>query len=482
MVIEKKYFMVWSFAFLYFCWGMSHFGLVIDTDDWGILLNSQRLLDGYIAGDPNKTFSLLVGLLTVFFGDPQIFPFISSLLGAWTCLGVYRIIECLTGNRLVAILGWAIVLISPMLLWQVLSCNSISFMTCFLVWALYYFVSENYLRGCWVLSLASLVRPEPMFVAVFLVCFMAWKVWKRKISERSGITFFFVLAFPPLWWMGFNELAYGRPFYSLERVHQGGQVLLATFNPDNFLAQFWSVLKAYYLNVFAASFSIVGIFFLITERKKLFFLYAFSIVSFLGLWVFVSLNFALIERFLLPLYIYLIIFGAIFLNRVLGILSGFLSTKGLIKVCSIGICMVFFLATFPVQAASRIKGIMYFHSNFDHDLPAVVELLKREVVLGKPVTVLVSARRIPFLSYHLYSEREIIMFVSFRKIYQDQSDWSREGVDFVILAPNDMFPPKSAVYNLNLSMPKGLVGQGLEIAETIKVSPLTSILKVRALP
>ena len=79
--------MIWLSAFFYFFLGMLRFGLVIDTDDWGILFNSRLLLDGQIVGDPNKTFSMLVGLLTDLLDDPWVFPFVSSLLGAGPAWG-----------------------------------------------------------------------------------------------------------------------------------------------------------------------------------------------------------------------------------------------------------------------------------------------------------------------------------------------------------------------------------------------------------
>ena len=74
-------------------------------------------------------------------------------------------------------------------------------------------------------------------------------------------------------------------------------------NPGNFLVQFWAVLKTFYMNVFAAVFSMLGIVLLFPDRKKLFFLYVFFIVNFFGLWIFITLNFALIERFLLPFHV-----------------------------------------------------------------------------------------------------------------------------------------------------------------------------------
>ncbi len=478
MEIDKKYLVIWLFAFLYFCWGMVRFGLVIDTDDWGILLNSRMLLDGHVAGDPNKTFSIMVGLFAVILDDPWIFPVVSSMLGAVACLGVYRIIESITENCAVALSGWAVALVSPVMLWQVLSCNSISFMTCFLIWALYFFTAEDHLKGCLMLSLASLARPEPIFIAMFLSFFMIWKVREGVLPWKSGITFILILGLPPLWWMGFNELVYGRLFYSMGQVHQGGQILIATLNPGNFLVQFWGVLTVYYMNPFVAIFSILGMIFLYAEREKLFFLYAFYIVSFLGLWIFVSLNFALIERFLLPFHVYLVIFGAVFLNHIFRKLRDHSSRITLVKYGGIGFCLVFFLASFQFQAHDRIGNILFYHSSFDRDLPASVELLKQEVAPVDSVTVLASARRIPFLLYYLYDERENIKFVSFREIYQDKSDWSRTGVDFVILVPTDMFPPKSAIYNFDLLAPNGLARQGLEIAKITEISPLTSILRL----
>ena len=478
MDIKKSYLIIWLFAFLYFCWGMQRFGLVIDTDDWGILFNSRRLLEGHIAGDPNKTISVLMGMLAVLFDEPWVFPIISSMFGAGACLGVYRIIESITRNHSVALLGWAIVLNSPVLLWQVLSCNSISFMTCFLIWALHYFISQNYMKGSLMLSLASMARPEPILIALFLSWFMILKGREGILSWRSVITFLLILGFPPLWWMGFNEVAYGRLFYSLERVHQGGQILIASMNPGDFLVQFWRILKTYYLSEFAAVFSIFGIILLFGDRKKMYFLYVFFFVSFFGLWAFVGLKFALIERFLLPFYIYLMIFGVVLFDRVLGKLKENLSSEGLKNFCSISLFLVFFLSIIPSQASARILGILHYHSSFDRDLPTVVRYLKQEVTSESSITVLVSARRIPFLLYYLYDERDKISFVSFRKIYQNQTDWNRHKVDFIILAPGDMFPPKSALYNLDLLSADGLARQGLEIAGNIKVSPLTRILKL----
>ena len=206
-------------------------------------------------------------------------------------------------------------------------------------------------------------------------------------------------------------------------------------------------------------------------------MYVFFIVYFFGLWIFITLNFALIERFLLPFHVYLVIFGAVFLNYVLGKLRDVSLRMGLVKFVLTGICLIFFLTNLHFQAHSLIRGILFYHSSFDRDLPTAVKFLQREVASTKAITVLASARRIPFLLYYLYDERENISFVYFRKMYQDQFDFSRNGVDFVILAPNDLFPRKNAFYNLDLLIPKGLVRQWLEIADSFKVSPRTSILK-----
>jgi hypothetical protein len=479
MVMKKTHFLIWLAAFLYYCWGMVQFGLIIDTDDWGILYSSRLLLDGHISGDPNKTVNILIGLLTVFFDEPWIFPVISSLFGAWTGLGVYRIIDSITGNRLMAFLGWAVILESPVLLWLVLSCNSISFMTCFLVWALHCFLSENYQKGSLMLSLASLARPEPMLIAVFISCFVIWKVRKRELLWKPGLVFIIILGIPPLWWMGFNGLAYGSWFYSLEKVHQGGQIINTTLNPGNFLFQFWAALEIHYMNMFAATFSLIGVVLLFVERKKLFFLYVFFIVSFFGLGLFVSLGFALIDRFLLPFHIYLVIFSTLFLNYILENLRDRSLRTGLVRYGSIVISLIFFMINLHPQGYLHIRKKISDHTSLDLDLPVAVELLKREVAEGKSLTVLAPSRRISFLSYYLYDERESISFVSFLSLYQEQSDLSRKGVDIVILAPNDLMPiTKSASYNFDLLTSKGLVGQGLKIADSITVSPRTFILKM----
>lgn len=463
-------------AFLYFCWGMVRFGLVIDTDGWAILYASRLLLDGQIAGDPNKTFSLLVGMFTLICDELWVFPVVSSLLGAGTCLGVYRLLESLTGNRSIAFLGWAIILASPVLLWEVLSCNSISFMTCFLIWALYYLVSKDFFKGCLMLSLASLARPEPILIAVFLSCFMIWKIRSGELTRKSGVTFIIILGLPPLWWLGFNKLAYGQLFYSLERVHQGGQILITSFNPGSFLSHFWWFLKTYYTNIYASSFSLMAMVFLFAQRKKLFFLYSFFIISFLGLWIFTRLNFALIERFLLPSYIYLVIFSVLFLNTILEKLRARGTGMNLFRYGSVGILLLFFVFSFHAQPHSRIRSIILYHASFDRDLPAVVNFLEQKVAEGKSPTVLVSARRTPFLLFSLFNGP--VSYVSYRKLYQEQSNLSRSEIDFVILAPNDFFSTQVKVYNFDLLTPKGLAKQGLKIVENTTISSNTNIFKI----
>ena len=135
-------------------------------------------------------------------------------------------------------------------------------------------------------------------------------------------------------------------------------------NPGNFLVQFWAVLKTFHMNMFAAVFSMLGIVLLFPDRKKLFFLYVFFIVNFFGLWIFITLNFALIERFLLPFHVYLVIFGAVFLYYVLGKLRDVSLRMGLVKFVLTGVCLIFFLTNLHFQAHSLNKRNSFLSFQF----------------------------------------------------------------------------------------------------------------------
>jgi len=90
----------------YFLFRMEQYGLSIDTDEWGILNASRQILAGNLfAGNPNKTLALLLGLIPVYFDQPILFPILTSIIGAATCLVVYLLVHELTEDRQAALLA-----------------------------------------------------------------------------------------------------------------------------------------------------------------------------------------------------------------------------------------------------------------------------------------------------------------------------------------------------------------------------------------
>ncbi|UCD10462.1 MAG: hypothetical protein JSU88_07085, partial [Nitrospinaceae bacterium] len=133
----------------YFFFRLWQYGLSIDSDEWGILNASREILRGnLLAGDPNKTLELLLGIVPVYFDEPLLFPVLTSLIGAGACLAVYLLVLHLTGDRVAALLAWGMLLLSPVLYWQVIVCNSVAIMTALVLIAIYYFSQGKIQSGC----------------------------------------------------------------------------------------------------------------------------------------------------------------------------------------------------------------------------------------------------------------------------------------------------------------------------------------------
>ncbi|MFQ5443399.1 MAG: hypothetical protein ACE5EK_02160, partial [Nitrospinales bacterium] len=169
----RTYVLLFVISALFLVVRIVQFDLSIDTDDWGILLDSRQMLDsGVLAGDPNKSLELLVAIIPNMFQSPILFAYITALFGALLCLGAYRLFYTLTQSPAASLLGWGALLICPVLYWQVVSCNSVVYQTCFLIWSLVFFVQRKSLWGCVFLTLAGFSRLEPFILIVPVFYFL----------------------------------------------------------------------------------------------------------------------------------------------------------------------------------------------------------------------------------------------------------------------------------------------------------------------
>lgn len=475
----RTYVLLFVISALFLVVRIVQFDLSIDTDDWGILLDSRQMLDsGVLAGDPNKSLELLVAIIPNMFQSPILFAYITALFGALLCLGAYRLFYTLTQSPAASLLGWGALLICPVLYWQVVSCNSVVYQTCFLIWSLVFFVQRKSLWGCVFLTLAGFSRLEP-FILIVPVFYFLYREWRcGQLPSKNFLRETIILMMAPLWWLAFNYLQFGHLLGALQRVHTDVKDVISELNPFNFPTLLWNNISDFYMSPLALAIGVIGFFVFLPRLKKHYFLYSFMIVTIIGLWGFSLMNYAVIERFLLPIFIYLLAFSVLIFNRLERKLPQ-LSEKGPGALTITALAGVMFLfANVNFKAQALVEDIIVYHNNFDRDIPVLAERLRKSLEQDEQLKVLITNRRFSMLRYHLYDMRDRVTLVSFRNLFFNRTDLEREKIDIVVFAPNDLFPVKSAFYNFGLLSPEGLNRQGLRIVQKWKLSEHTQMLRV----
>lgn len=466
-------------SFLFLVIRIVQFDLSIDTDDWGILLDSRQMLDGgVLTGDPNKSLELVIAIIPNMFQSPMLFPYITAVFGAMLCLGAYRLFYTLTQSSAASLLGWGALLICPVLYWQVVSCNSVVYETCFLIWSLVFFIEKRSLRGCVFLTLAGLSRLEP-FILIPPVFYFLAREWKGgKLPSKNFLGQTIILMVAPVWWLVFNYLQFGRLLGALQRVHTDVKDVISDLNPWNFPILLWKDFSDFFMTPLALAIGVLGFIIFLPRVKKLCFLYSFMIVTLLGLWGFSLMNFAVIERFLLPVYIYLLAFSVLIFNRMEKKLPQLLAKgPGALTVTALA-GVLFLIVNVNFKAQILVEDIIIHHNNFDRDILVLAKKLRQNLENEEQLNVLITNRRFSMLRYHLYDVRDRVTLVSFRDLFFNRSDLEREKINVVVFAPNDLFPVNSAFYNFGLLSPEGLDRQGLRITKKWRLSEHTQLLRV----
>ena len=469
---------LFSAGFFYFVFRIYLHDWSIDTDAWGFIYYGHILMsEGVFVAESNKLLVDLVGMIPVFFNNPALLPLITGAIGSATCLALYEIVLGLTGHRGYALSAWGIILLSPVLYLLVLACNSGVYATCFLMVSLYFFIRKDIHKGSTFLVLAALSRPEPFILIVFVAAFVFWQ-WRRKEIPLTGLlSTLSKLAIPPVLWMTANFYKTGNAFYSFQAAQSYTKSTGQSYSAADFPQHLFELLSTFYFSGLALALGAAGFLVLMKRFRSLLFLYGYMILTLLGYWVLAPFNIPLAERYLLPTSIYLVIFAAL-LCKELGDRWAPPDPSNK-KFSMASLLPVLFLPLFiHLPAQSIVDRIIIFHKDMDQDIPIVANHLRRQFSDkgAKELKVLASARRTAHLNYLLYEYRSRLSITALRTIYFNETDFLKEQVDWVVYAPNDLYPLKSAFYLFDLLSEEGLKKQGIHLEETLHISENTQLL------
>ncbi|MEE8207194.1 MAG: hypothetical protein V3T82_09610, partial [Nitrospinaceae bacterium] len=412
--------------------------------------------------------------------NPALFPLITAAFGSATCLAVYEIILWQTHHRGYALAAWGIILLSPVLYWLVLACNNVVYATCFLMISLYFFPRGDTAKGSTFLVLAALSRGEPFLLIIFVAAYVFWQ-WKRKeIATAMFLKTLAKLALPPVLWMATNFYKMGNVFYSFEQVQTYSKSTGQNYSGGDFPIRLFELLSTFYFNFPALALGVAGFLFFMKRLRNLRFLYGYTVLSILGYWVLAPFNVLLLQRYLLPISIYLTIF-AVLLCQELG--TRWTSTSAPLKqrFSLLAILPVLLLPLYThLPAQTSIDRIILFNKGFDDDIPKVANQLRQKLSESdsRKLKVLVSKRRAAHLNYLLYEYHSRLTISSIRAIYFKKTDFLKEKPDWIVFAPNDLYPIKSALYLFELLSEKGLQQQGMRVGETLRISENTQMVRL----
>jgi hypothetical protein len=469
---------LFSAGFFYFAFRIYWHDWSMDTDAWTIVHSGRILLnEGVFKGDTNFLLVNLVGLLPAGLDSPFLFPLITAILGSAICLAVHEIILGLTYHRGYALAGWGIILLSPMLIWLVMACNSVVYATCFVMGSLYFFMRNDTQKGSAFLVLAALSRPEPFLLIAFVAAYL-YRQWKNKgLTTARFLGNLTILVLPPVLWMVANLYKMGDAFYAFERAQTYTLNTGQNYTGLDFPRRFYNLISYYYFSFLALALSISGSLYFFKKIRSLGFLYGYLILSILFYWMLAPFNMPLFQRYLLPVSIYLMILGIMLFKELAD--KWVLPSPPQKKKISIAnllpvACLLFFI---HLPAQSAIEKMILFNKNFDRDIPIVADHLRQKLSNApfRPITVVASARRISHLEFLLYEYHSRLTFISVRNIYFRKSDLSKEEVNWIVYTPDDFIPKKSALYLSRLMSDGELIKQGLYVAENIPVSEHTQM-------
>ena len=395
-------------------------------------------------------------------------------------MAVYELILLLTQHKGYALVAWGVVLLGPVLHWQVLSCNSILFATSFAVGSLYFFTAGKTTKGSILLSCAALSRPEP-FILIFLASAYLLFQWKKKeITFRRLSGAMAMLAVPPLIWLVVNFYQTDNALYAFNLAQDYTKSTHQNISFAEFPERLWFLLTIFYYNPIALVFCAVGFVFLAKKFRSLLFLYGYTLLSIGGYWILAPRDIPLLERYVLPISIYIMIFGVLLAREIEArwLQTAASSRTNFLKTVFLPLLFLLIFIHLPGQHVAN--QIINYHKSFDQDIPVAADHIRKKLSengSGK-LRILISGRRWPHYMYLLFEERSRLKFIPFRDVYYAKTDLKKEKIDYVLYAPDDLYPIKSAFYAFDLLSDEGLKRQGLRVGNSIWISENTKMLHI----
>jgi len=478
---RTRFFILLSAGFFYFMFRWALHGWAIDIYTWAVLHSNLVLFADYtFPGDPNKLFAALAGLIPAYLDQPYLFPVISAVFGSATCVAVYELTLFLTDHKGYALVAWGVVLLAPVLHWQVLSCNSILFATCFAVGSLYFFTAGDTTKGCISLSCAALSRPEPFILIVLVSTYLLFQ-WKNKeITFRYCSGMLSVLAVSPAIWLVVNFYQTENAIYAFNLAQDYTRITHQNISFVEFPKRLWFLLTAFYYSPIALAICAAGFILLAKKFRSLLFIYRYTLLSIGGYWILAPRNIPLLERYVLPISIYILIFGVLMVRDLDSrwLRPGASSGTNLLK--TVFPLLLFLLIFIHLPAQHAAKQIIDYHNSFDKDIPVAVNHIRKKLSEeeSKELRILISDRRRRQYDYWLFEDRSRLKFIAFRELYYEKSDLKKEKVDYVLYSPDDLYPLKSAFNAFDLLSDEGLKQQGLRVGDTTWISDRTKILHI----
>jgi hypothetical protein len=136
-----------------------------------------------------------------------------------------------------------------------------------------------------------------------------------------------------------------------------------------------------------------------------------------------------------------------------------------------------------LPAQHSAKQIIDYHKSFDKDIPVVADMIRKKLSESNSskLRILISDRRRRQYDYWLFEDRSKLKFVAFRELYYAKTDLKKEKIDYVLYAPDDLYPLQSAFNAFDLLSEDGLKRQGLRIEGKTWISEHTSLLRIAPL-
>ena len=454
-------------------------GWAIDIYSWAVLHSNLVLFsDHAFPGDPNKLFEALVGLIPAYLNQPYLFPLISAALASAMCVAIYELILLLTRDRRYALVAWGIVLLAPVLHWQVLSCNSILYATCFAVCSLYFFTAGNITKGSILLSCAALSRPEPFILVILISAYVLFQWKKGEITFRKLSGTLAVLAVPPVVWLIINYYQTGNAIYSFQLAQDYTRSTHQSVSFSGFPGRLWFLLTSFYYGPIALAVCAAGFVLLAKKFRSYLFLYGYTLLSIGGYWILAPRSIPLLERYVLPISIYILLFGVLLVRELEArwVRPGAQSRFDFLKTALLPILFLLLFIHLPAQHSAN--QIINYHKRFDQDIPVAADYIRNKLSESDrgELRVLVSDRRRPHYHYLLYKDRSRLKFVSYREMFYAKTDLTKEKIDYVIYAPDDLYPLESAFYIFDLFSDEGLKKQGLRVGNSTWISENTQLM------